>query len=110
MSSDFVLEVLVAVMFEKHGGKIKLTVRHIGIPSGAVKMGQSRAGTNPLTSSQKSWSSYLKGKSIVTDNLTTTFKLGSRYPKLDPVLKRLEVLVDMCNIKGRKSGPNGETY
>jgi uncharacterized protein YndB with AHSA1/START domain len=34
MSSDFPLEMLVTVTFEEHGGKTKLTLRHVGIPSG----------------------------------------------------------------------------
>jgi uncharacterized protein YndB with AHSA1/START domain len=37
MSSDFPLQMLVAVTFEEHGeheGKTKLTLRHVGIPSG----------------------------------------------------------------------------
>jgi hypothetical protein len=47
----------------------------------------------------------------VTGNITTTtFKLGGRYPKPEPPLKRLEVLVDTWNTKGCESGPDGETH
>ncbi len=35
MSPDFPLEMLVTVTFEEHEGKTKLTLRHVGIPSGA---------------------------------------------------------------------------
>jgi uncharacterized protein YndB with AHSA1/START domain len=35
MSADFPLEMLLMVTFEEHGGKTKLTLRHVGIPAGA---------------------------------------------------------------------------
>ena len=35
MDSDIPLEMLVTVTFEEHEGKTKLTLRHVGIPSGA---------------------------------------------------------------------------
>ncbi len=35
MSQDFPLEMLVSVTFEEHEGKTKLTLHHVGIPSGA---------------------------------------------------------------------------
>jgi uncharacterized protein YndB with AHSA1/START domain len=35
MSSDFPLEMLVTVTFEEDEGKTELTLRHVGIPSGA---------------------------------------------------------------------------
>jgi len=34
MSGDWPLELLVTVTFEEHGGKTRLTLRHIGIPAG----------------------------------------------------------------------------
>lgn len=34
LSPDFPLEMLVTVTFEEHEGKTKLTLRHVGIPSG----------------------------------------------------------------------------
>lgn len=39
LSADFPLEMLVMVLFEEIDGKTKLTVRHIGIPSGADSAG-----------------------------------------------------------------------
>jgi uncharacterized protein YndB with AHSA1/START domain len=39
MSKDFPLEMLIRVMFEEHDGKTKLTLRHIGMPSGSDSEG-----------------------------------------------------------------------
>jgi len=39
MSKDFPLEMLITVTFEEHDGKTKLTLRHIGIPSGSDSEG-----------------------------------------------------------------------
>lgn len=39
MSADFPLEMLVTVTFEEHEGKTKLTLIHVGIPSGADQDG-----------------------------------------------------------------------
>ena len=39
MSSDFPLEMLVTVTFEEHDGKTKMTLRHVGFPSGAESQG-----------------------------------------------------------------------
>jgi uncharacterized protein YndB with AHSA1/START domain len=39
MSEDFPLEMLITVMFEEHDGKTKLTLQHVGIPSGADSEG-----------------------------------------------------------------------
>jgi Activator of Hsp90 ATPase homolog 1-like protein len=35
MSADYPLEMLVTVIFEELGEKTKLTLRHVGIPTGA---------------------------------------------------------------------------
>jgi len=39
MSADFPLEMLVTVTFEEHEGKTRLTLIHVGIPSGADRDG-----------------------------------------------------------------------
>ena len=39
LSADFPLEMLVTVIFEEFEGKTKLTLRHVGIPSGADSRG-----------------------------------------------------------------------
>jgi len=39
MSSEFPLEMLVTVTFEEHEDKTKLTLHHVGIPSGADRDG-----------------------------------------------------------------------
>ena len=39
MSKDLPLEMLITVMFEEHDGKTKLTLRHVGMPSGADSEG-----------------------------------------------------------------------
>jgi uncharacterized protein YndB with AHSA1/START domain len=39
MSKDFPLELLITVIFEDHDGKTKLTLRHLGMPSGADGVG-----------------------------------------------------------------------
>jgi hypothetical protein len=44
----------------------------------------------------------------MTDN--NNIQAQPHIPKLDPALKRLEVLVDTWNIKGRESAPDGETH
>lgn len=45
MSADFPLEMLLTVTFEEHGGKTKLTLRHVGIPAGADS-DNAQAGSN----------------------------------------------------------------
>jgi len=45
MSADFPLEMLTTVTFEQHEGKTKLTLIHVGIPSGADRDG-ARQGWN----------------------------------------------------------------
>ncbi len=45
MSPDFPLEMLVTVTFEEYGGKTRLTLRHVGIPSGSDSEG-ARQGWN----------------------------------------------------------------
>ncbi len=45
MSADFPLEMLVTVTFEDYEGKTRLTLEHIGIPSGKDK-DNTQAGWN----------------------------------------------------------------
>ncbi len=45
MSAEFSLEMLLTVTFEEHGGKTKVTLRHVGIPAGEDS-DNARAGWN----------------------------------------------------------------
>jgi len=45
MSADIPREMVVTVTFEEHGGKTKLTLRHVGIPAGEMS-DQTEAGWN----------------------------------------------------------------
>ena len=74
MSKDFPLEMLITVMFEENDGKTKLTLRHIGMPSGVDSDG-AQQGWNE---SFDKLAEYLETeKSIISGKNVPTFELPS---------------------------------